>query len=138
MDNKKFAFSFVGLVSATLTSLFAINKTLDKIASSKNLLNTKNREIYHWRFGDISYHVSGEGKPILLIHDLKEDSSSVEWSGILQKLSRTNTVYTIDLLGCGLSDRPFITYTSYMYTQLVNDFIRNIIKKNQKIRRNFL
>lgn len=133
MDNKKFTFSLIGLVSATLTSLFAINKTLDKIASSKNLLSEKNNEIYHWRFGDISYHVSGEGKPILLIHDLKEDSSSVEWSGIVHNLSRTNTVYSVDLLGCGLSDRPFITYTSYMYTQLINDFIRNIIKKKTSV-----
>ena len=45
------------------------------------------------------------------------------------ELSKTNTVYLIDLPGCGLSEHPSIIYTSYMYTQLVNDFIHDIIKK---------
>ena len=35
----------------------------------------------------------------------------------------------LDLLGCGHSDKPHITYTTYMYTQLLNDFITNVIGK---------
>lgn len=135
MKNKKvtITLSLIGLLSAALTVLLAINKGVSKFATSKKLLDTKNKEIYHWRFGDISYSVTGEGKPVLLIHNLKEDSSSIEWSEIIPHLSKTNTVYAIDLLGCGLSERPDITYTSYMYTQLVNDFIRNIIKKKTSV-----
>lgn len=106
---------------------------INKLATSKSLIQQKNREIYHWRFGDISYSVSGEGKPVLLVHDLSEGSFSMEWSKIIPKLSKTNTVYTIDLLGCGLSERPNITYTSYMYTQLINDFIRNVIKRKTNV-----
>lgn len=127
------ALSLLGITITSFISLSAINKAIGKIAVSKELMDTKNKEIYHWRFGDISYRVTGEGKPVLLVHNLKEDSSSVEWSEIIPKLSRTNTVYTIDLLGCGLSDRPDITYTSYMYSQLINDFIRNIIKKKTSV-----
>lgn len=135
MNNKKITItlSLIGLTSAALSILFAINKGISQLAVSKGLLTKKNKEIYHWRFGDISYSATGEGKPVLLIHNLKEDSSSVEWSEIIPKLSRTNTVYAIDLLGCGLSERPDITYTSYMYIQLVNDFIRNIIKKKTSV-----
>lgn len=135
MNNKKvtITLSLLGLTTTALTILSAINKAVNELAISKKLLESKNKEIYHWRFGDISYSVTGEGKPVLLIHNLKEDSSSVEWSKIIPKLSKTNTVYSIDLLGCGLSERPDITYTSYMYTQLVNDFIGNIIKKKTSV-----
>lgn len=133
--NKKIAstLSFIGLTLTSLTTLSIINKAVDQLAISKELLDKRNREIYHWRFGDISYSVTGEGKPVLLIHNLKEDSSSIEWNKIIPVLSRTHTVYTIDLLGCGLSERPNITYTSYLYTQLINDFIRNIIKKKTSV-----
>lgn len=135
MKNKKITItlSLIGLISAALTILFAINKGISKFATSKGLLQQKNKEIYHWRFGDISYSVTGEGKPVLLVHNLTEGSSSIEWSEIIPKLSRTNTVYCMDLLGCGLSERPDITYTSYMYIQLINDFIRNIIKKKTSV-----
>ncbi len=133
--NKKLTatFSLIGLTTATFLSLSAVNKAIDKLAVSKNLLDDKKKEIYHWRFGDIRYSVTGDGKPVFLVHNLKEDSSSVEWAEIIPKLSKTNTVYAIDLLGCGLSDRPDITYTSYMYTQLINDFIRNVIKKKTSV-----
>lgn len=133
--NKKIAstLSFIGLTLTSLTTLSIINKAVDQLAISKELLDKRNRELYHWRFGDISYSVIGEGKPVLLIHNLKEDSSSIEWNKIIPVLSKTHTVYTIDLLGCGLSERPNITYTSYLYTQLINDFIRNIIKKKTSV-----
>lgn len=135
MNNKKITItlSLIGLAGTALAVLFAINKGISKLAVSKGLLDKKKKEIYHWRFGDISYSVTGEGKPVLLVHNLKEDSSSIEWSEIIPKLSKTNTVYAIDLLGCGLSERPDITYTSYMYIQLINDFIRNIIKKKTSV-----
>ena len=135
LNNKKTSTTItcIGLFGAALAGLYAINKTLSKLATSKGLLSTNNKHTYHWRFGDISYTMKGEGKPILLIHNLKEDSSSIEWSEIIPKLSKTNTVYAIDLLGCGLSEKPDITYTSYMYTQLVNDFVRNVIKKQTSV-----
>ena len=60
-----------------------------------------------------------------LIHDLKPESSSYEWKRVVKALAKKHTVYTIDLLGCGYSDKPNITYTAYMYTQLLNDFIVN-------------
>jgi pimeloyl-ACP methyl ester carboxylesterase len=135
LKNKKLTttLAIASIISTTLGIIAAINKANNKLATSKGLLENKNKQIYHWRFGNISYSITGEGKPILLIHNLKEDSSSVEWSEIIPKLSRTNTVYTIDLLGCGLSERPNITYTSYMYTELINEFIRNVIKRKTAI-----
>ena len=55
MKNKKLtiALTATGLASATLVSLFAINKVIGKIATSKDLLNTRNKEIFNWRFGSM-------------------------------------------------------------------------------------
>jgi len=135
LKNKKLSITITitSLISAAFCIISLINKAVNELATSKHLLDSKNKEIYHWRFGNISYSVSGEGKPILLVHNLKEDSSSIEWSEIIPKLSRTNKVYAIDLLGCGLSERPTITYTTYMYVQLINDFIRNVIKRKTNV-----
>ena len=36
-------------------------------------------------------------------------------------------MYTLDLLGCGKSDKPNFTYTNFLYVQLVTDFINNVI-----------
>lgn len=97
------------------------------MATVDNLLGKKNGTYYDWRFGQIFYTKQGEGAPILLIHDLNACSSEYEWNKIVEKLSQTNTVYTLDLLGCGKSDKPNITYTNYLYVQLITDFIKHVI-----------
>ena len=43
------------------------------------------------------------------------------------KLAETYTVYTIDLLGFGRSEKPNLTYTNYLYVQLLSDFIKSEI-----------
>ena len=75
----------------------------------------------------------GTGSPVLLIHDLNHYSSSMEWDKVIGTLSKEHTVYTIDLLGCGKSDKPAITYTCYLYVQLLTDFIRDIIGEKTDI-----
>ena len=57
----------------------------------------------------------------------------MEWDKVIDTLSREHTVYTIDLLGCGKSDKPAITYTCYLYVQLLTDFIRDIIGEKTDI-----
>ena len=57
----------------------------------------------------------------------------MEWDKVIGTLSKEHTVYTIDLLGCGKSDKPAITYTCYLYVQLLTDFIRDIIGEKTDI-----
>ncbi|GLG04713.1 hypothetical protein Selli1_18870 [Sellimonas catena] len=64
---------------------------------------------------------------MLLLHDLAPASSSVEWSHIVPLLSREHTVYTVDLLGCGQSDKPNLTYTNFLYVQMISDFIKHVV-----------
>lgn len=115
------------VAGAAVGSIYAINRTISFLANSKATLANANGLRYEWRFGNIFYTKQGEGKPILLIHDLTCGSSDLEWKSIVSTYAKKHTVYTIDLLGCGRSDKPSLTYTNYMYVQLITDFIKNII-----------
>lgn len=115
------------LAGLTTASIYGINKTINVVANAKSTLADSNGLIYKWRFGNIFYTKQGSGRPVLLVHDLTCGSSDTEWKFIVKKYSKTNTVYTIDLLGCGRSDKPAITYTNYLYVQLITDFVKNVI-----------
>lgn len=123
-----------GLLSAsTIIGLHLINKLYYTYAKSKEILNRTENNYYDWKFGKIRYQKKGSGNPILLIHDFDIGSSSFEFYKLLDELSKSNEVYAIDLLGFGLSEKPNFTYTNFLYVQLVNDFIKNIIRKRTTI-----
>lgn len=111
---------------ATAVTAF-INKAVKMAALSKNRLNETKPLCYRWRLGNVYYTKGGSGKPLLLIHDLDNASSSYEWSQIVTKLEENYTVYAIDLLGCGRSEKPMMTYTNYLYVQMISDFIKSEI-----------
>ena len=107
--------------------IIVINKLISVFSHMTDHLPTGGGKYYHWKYGNIYYTKSGKGKPVLLIHDLDSPSSSYEWEAVIKKLSEDHTVYAIDLLGCGRSEKPNMTYTNYLYVQLVNDFIHAVI-----------
>lgn len=113
--------------SLTLLNMASINKLIFLTSTAKDRLSHKNAKTYEWRFGKIHYTKCGKGTPLLLIHDFIPGSSDYEWQEIIKNLSKTHTVYTLDLLGFGRSEKPAITYTNYLYVQLITDFIQNII-----------
>lgn len=124
---KKCTRRFLFLTTTALTGMYAYNRLVANKAMEKNMLPTKNGSYYSWKQGNIFYTKSGSGKPILLIHDINSASSLVEWSKVIRKLQRNHTVYAVDLLGCGLSDKPGVSYTIYLYVQMITSFIRDII-----------
>lgn len=115
------------LTSIALFVTHLINKFLSATAVVKNLLKSHMGYRFSWRFGDVFYSKTGSGSPLLLIHDLDPCSCSYEWNELIQKLSKNHTVYAVDLLGCGRSDKPNMTYTNYVYVQLISDFIQQVI-----------
>ena len=96
-----------------------INKYIKMSAISRNLLAQPEPRCYRWRLGNIYYTKTGTGKPLLLVHDLTHASSSCEWDSLIPLLKEHYTVYTIDLLGCGRSEKPNLTYTNFLYVQLL-------------------
>lgn len=115
------------LSSSALSITGVINHCIKISATSKNLLNKSKYHYYCWRFGDIYYKKCGNGKPLLLIHDLNASSGSHQWDSVISNLSESYTVYAIDLLGCGYSEKPSFTYTNYLFVQLISDFIKSEI-----------
>ena len=72
---------------------------------------------YQWKEGAVHYKVYGSGKPILLLHSLTN----------IDILAKRYTVYAVDLLGYGYSDKPKITYTAFLYASFIKDFTDDII-----------
>lgn len=116
----------IGALSVTALELFnrIVNENARKYKSNHN-----EGYYYTWKEGSLHYTVKGKGKPVLLIHDLNVLSSSFEWTYIEDELAKKHKVYTIDLLGCGLSDKPDITYTNYTFVLMIKDFCKEIIKE---------
>ena len=115
------------LLSLATGIIYVINRIVFATATLKNLLKSSADNYYEWRFGKIYYRKKGHGTPVLLIHDLNVYSSAYEWNKVIDELAKTRTVYAVDLLGCGRSEKPRITYTNYLYVQLITDFIKNVI-----------
>lgn len=125
--------TILALVTITTVTLHVINRIQYSHATIKNILPSTENRYYEWRFGKIKYTKKGSGTPLLLLHDLTPGSSSYEYSKIIDSLSKTHEVYCMDLLGYGLSDKPNITFTNYLYVQMVTDFIKNIIGRKTDI-----
>lgn len=115
------------LTAGAAATTGAINKFIKVTAISRNLLSEPQSLCYKWRLGNVHYTKSGSGKPLLLIHDLNASSSGYEWSQLVNKLQENYTVYVMDLLGCGRSEKINMTYTNYLYVQLICDFIQSEI-----------
>ena len=94
------------MVAGALGGLAVLNGRLEK--SGGDLSNRLGGELryYRWRGGDLAYAVAGEGEPLLLVHGIYAGASSFEFRKNFGELSRSFRVYALDLLGCGLSERP--------------------------------
>jgi pimeloyl-ACP methyl ester carboxylesterase len=85
--------------------------------------------LYRWKRGHVYYKVAGEqhAPPMVLLHTPELAGSAYEMLGIMASLATRFRVYAPDLLGFGLSDRPDISYTADTYTELLHDFLTNVV-----------
>lgn len=121
------------LSGSSIATIHIINRIHTSLCTVKNLLNNSENFFYDWRFGKIRYQKKGNGSPLLFIHDLTVGSSNYEFHRLINNLTEKHEIYSIDLLGYGLSDKPSITYTNNLYEQLVSDFIKNVIGKKTSV-----
>ena len=82
---------------------------------------------FEWRGRRIAFTKRGTGPAILLVHGIHAAAWSYEWHDNVDYLARGNTVYTIDLLGFGRSDRPAIRYSARLYISLISDFVHQVV-----------
>lgn len=121
------------LFSIATVVIHIINRIITASSVLKDMLHVYKKNFFDWRFGQVYYTKRGQGSPILLLHDLIPGGSSYEWHKIEKELAQHHTVYTMDLLGCGRSDKPLITYTNFIYVQLINDFIKKVIREKTDV-----
>lgn len=124
-DNRwrKVLLSGGALIGAAAAYNAFARKDVDKLA---NLIGGEEGG-FEWRGRRISFTKRGSGPPILLIHGIHAAAWSYEWHDNVDDLARGNTVYTIDLLGFGRSDRPAIRYSARLYISLISDFVHQVI-----------
>ena len=80
-----------------------------------------------WRGYAIAATRRGDGPPVVLLHGIHSGASSYEWRLVVDELAGAHTVYTIDLLGFGRSERPDIRYTARVYTSLIGDAVEMLV-----------
>jgi len=130
-NNKK---ARVLMISAAVVSaVYLINKTAFAVSTAKRKLTGGRQSFYSWKFGSIYYTREGTGSPVLLIHDLDAAGCDYEWSRVRDLLAESHTVYTIDLPGCGRSDKEKMIYINYLYVSAVSDFVKRVIKKRTDV-----
>lgn len=84
-------------------------------------------ERYPSRFGDVAYAVKGQGKPLLLLHAPRIGASMAEWRQVFDALAQHHTVYALDYLGWGNSDRTRALRSAAEMLEEVQFFIEDVI-----------
>jgi pimeloyl-ACP methyl ester carboxylesterase len=82
---------------------------------------------WHWRGHQIAWTRRGEGPAVLLVHAIHAAAWSYEWRHAVDRLAAGHTVWTLDLLGFGRSDRPAVRYSAALYVALLDDFAREVV-----------
>jgi pimeloyl-ACP methyl ester carboxylesterase len=81
---------------------------------------------WRWRGWRVRYTVMGAGPPLVLLHGIHAAASSFEMRNIFEPLSEHHTVYAVDLLGFGKSDRPNVSYSAALYSDLLREFLEQV------------
>ena len=116
------------VVGALIATPLIANHIIAKKAQ-RRISASPNTETYDWEYGKIKYSVRGResAPPLLLVHGVYPGASNLEWEGAAALFTDTYRVYSLDLLGFGYSDKPYLDYSSYLYVRLIKDFVENVI-----------
>lgn len=81
------------------------------------------RLIYTSR-GQVVYHESGQGSPLLFLHGLYVGASSYEWAKVYPHFAASHQVLAVDLLGFGESERPDVSLSAPDHVQVLSELMR--------------
>ena len=104
-DTKHKILTLAALTTIAAGVIHLTNRVIVASSQLKEMLDFSNHNYYNWRFGKIYYTKKGKGSPLLLIHDTMPGANGYEWSRVEDQLAQEHTVYTLDLLGCGRSEK---------------------------------
>ena len=73
--------------------------------------------------GEVIYHVSGSGDPLVFLHGIHLGASSYEWSKIYPHFALNWEVIAADLIGFGESERSDQTFDSAEHAEALAEFL---------------
>jgi pimeloyl-ACP methyl ester carboxylesterase len=122
---------------AGVAALAAVNASIARnVTEPDEIFNSGEDLIFKWKHGRIFYKRVGnrDAAPLLLVHGIGVGASNYMWRRNLKELSNHFQLFAIDLLGFGLSDKPpTAPYSAALYTELIADFIKEVIGKPTSI-----
>ncbi len=91
------------------------------------------RRLFSSSAGDLVYHESGSGDPLIFVHGVSIGASSYEWSQVYPAFAQRYRVLALDLIGFGESSRPNRTLTEADYVRTLAEFCRGVCGNAQPI-----
>jgi haloalkane dehalogenase len=82
------------------------------------------RRVQRTTRGQIVYHASGEGEPLVFLHDFFPGAASYEWSKVYPAFAATHRVLAPDWIGFGESERPDRPLRADDHARSLHDFVR--------------
>ena len=113
---------------AAVAGAAAINAAVSRPLGSLPNLIGGDSGWYEWRGYRVAWTRRGSGPAVLLVHSIHAAGWSYEWRHNVDVLAEAgHTVWTIDLLGFGRSDRPDVDYSARLFVDLLRDFITEAV-----------
>ncbi|MFN2461921.1 MAG: alpha/beta fold hydrolase [Candidatus Velthaea sp.] len=101
-------------------TVVAINRGLrDGVLPANHLPGTQHR--WTWRGHEIFATEAGTGSTVVLVHGVYAGASSFEYRRLFPLLAQQHRVVAFDFLGCGLSDRPNLSYSCELFVEQIVD-----------------
>jgi len=76
--------------------------------------------------GEMIYHISGSGTPLVFLHGVFLGASSYEWSKVYPHFAMEHEVIAPDLIGFGESERPSTSMDAEAYAESLAEFLREV------------
>jgi len=76
--------------------------------------------------GEMIYHLSGAGNPLVFLHGFFLGASSYEWSKVYPHFAMDHEVLAPDLIGFGESERPAASMDAGDYAESLAEFLREV------------
>lgn len=77
-------------------------------------------------FGEMIYHVSGSGTPLVFLHGVFLGASSYEWSRVYPRFVMGHEVIVPDIIGFGESERPSLRMDAGDYAAALAEFLQEV------------
>jgi pimeloyl-ACP methyl ester carboxylesterase len=101
-------------------AIAATNRALSNAPVPTNALGGTPRP-WSWHGSEIFATEAGAGPPVLLVHGVYAGASSYEFRKLFPLLAQRHRVVAFDLIGCGLSDKPKLSYNAELFVEQIAD-----------------